>query len=845
MRQLKFVMILAMVCCRQAAFGQFTDSFSDGEFMSAPPWQGDDARFGVVGNRLRLQAPAQSGTASLATRSKAVHGASWMFYVQMDFTPSGTNYAKVYLMADQPALGSSVSGYFVKIGGTTREVSLYKQTGTTELEVVDGLDERLNLGTVTAAIRVLRSEAGTWELHVDMGRTGTYQKEGEAIDLTHTTSAWFGIHCVYTSTRADKFWFDDIVVEGTPVPDTRPPDVVQVNAPEPTRVVIQFSEPVNPATLNSNITLEGVGYPMKLNVSPDSLAIDAHFSTPLVNGYTYMLRIAGVQDMAGNSLQGSWPVMYFKPGTASPKSVIITELLADPYPQVGLPAAEYIEVFNRTAEPLDLANWSLTDGSSTGILDRVILLPQTYLILTSTASVALFPHVQVIGLANFPSLNNAGDRLYWRNAEGEPIDSVHYSSSWFGDEDKEQGGWALELIDTDNPCGENRNWAPSEDSSGGTPGKRNSVAANKPDVMPPNLLGITPTPSGNLMLQFDELLQEPEGAECALDPFVPLASMRLAGEGKREIEIVLLDSLTRRTVYTISIAGIRDCAGNRISEARLEFGVAEAADSGDVVVSEILFNPRTGGADFVELYNRSEKFLQLEGWQLSNESDGVSLPAFLLHPGRWVALTEDPVAVMWHYPSSNSQQLVQTRLPSLPDEEGRVVVCNATGRRMDSVDYRDDWHSVFLNRVEGVSLERLDLSGYSHEAANWSSASAHAGFATPGQANSQQAPMLIDKSEVDVTPEVLVRGGAEEYVLVRYHFDKGGMANVNVLAHNGTVIKPLAENEWLGSDGFLRWEGDRADGQRAPAGYYVIWFEWFDPQGQVLTYRKRVVVAAR
>lgn len=844
MRQKKILLAVVMLCAWWPSLAQFTDSFQDGDFLSSPTWYGDDSRFVISGERLRLQAPPQAGVSSLATASVAAQEASWSFAVQLDFTPSSTNYAKVYLVSDQKSLAGALNGYFVKIGNTTREVSLYRQTGTTELEVIDGLDDRVNQAIVNLVVRVTRSAGGKWELFIDPNRLGIYHKEGETTDVVHSVSSWFGVQCVYTSTRSDKFWFDDFSVTGTRVPDTTPPEIVSIETPDASQVRVRFSEPINPSGIADALHIEGIGKPERVQWSIDSLVVDVEFSNSLVNGKEYVLTISGVADRSGNRLFATRHVLYFKPGKPSSKSVVITEIFSDPSPQVGLPAAEYVELYNRADEPFDLCHWVLTDGSSAGVLACAILRPREYIVLTSSGATPMFAPAPVVSVTNFPSLNNSGDRLQLLDDSGAVIDSVAYSLSWFRDEDKEEGGWSLELIDPANPCGEEGNWAASEDPSGGTPGRVNSVMANKPDLTPPTIVSVWPHDPFRLVVSFNELIQPPtEQTRISLYPQIPVAGASLYGETRREIEIRMSEVLQLRTAYTIHLSGIRDCIGNRMDDSELTFGVPEPADSGDVLISEILFNPRPGGADFVELYNASEKFLQLEGWQLGNGSSVFSLPRFLLHPGQWVALSEDPYGLTLQYPLANAPQIVHADLPSLPDDEGEVELLNSAARSFDRVNYHADWHTVFLKEDDGVSLERIDYTQGAQSPGNWISASSQAGYATPGRANSQQGSSPGEEDGVQVVPALFTHG---DFAQIHYRLDhRGAMANIKVFNHGGSEVKTIAENEWLGTEGFFRWDGDKNDGERVTPGYYFIWFEWFDSMGRVETYRKRVIVTSR
>ena len=68
------------------------------------------------------------------------------------------------------------------------------------------------------------------------------------------------------------------------------------------------------------------------------------------------------------------------------------------------------------------------------------------------------------------------------------------------------------------------------------------------------------------------------------------------------------------------------------------------------------------------------------------------------------------------------------------------------------------------------------------------------------------------------------------------------MANVKIFDQEGRAIKELAHNELLGTEGFFRWDGDQDNGSRARMGYYMIWFEIFDADGMLKTFKKWVAI---
>ena len=853
MNRIKFLLIVFGVFVTILCRAQFADDFLDGDFLLNPSWRGDQPKFVVAGGRLKLQAPPTSGTAVLATPSQAVHEATWEFTMQLDFIPSSSNYAKIYLMSDQADLTMPLNGYFLKVGHTSREVSLFIQIGATETELIDGLDDRVNLPIVNLSVRIERSAAGVWQLYSDVGRTGIFTTEGATTDVTHTVSRYFGIQCFYTSTRSDKFWFDDFSVTGIVVPDTSPPKVLHVETIDSIRFRATFSEPLDStsAIQTNYVLVEDLGFPESAFLREDQVTIEWTMPNPLTNGVVYHVQLSGIGDLHGNTMPLTTELLlYFRPGTPTKKDVLLTEVFPDPSPQLGLPAAEYVEVYNRSKEPFDLKDWRLSDGSSVALFPSTILLPGEYWVITTAAAVDLFqPPVNVIGLSNFPSLNNTGDVITLKDPKGTRIDSLNYSIAWYRDEDKAGGGWSLELIDIDNPCGEADNWTASENQRGGTPGNSNSVKAHKPDLTPPQIEALLPTGAARLSITFNETLMPASLPETSISivPEVSIHGIFLRDVAQRTIEVDLSRDLQTRTKYQVDVRGIRDCNGNALGSSSMEFGLAEPADSLDVVISEVLFNPGFGGVDFVELFNASDKFIELGNWTISNEDSRKALPKKQLHPYAFLVLTTNPDVVESHYPHATHSNLVAMDLPSLPDDTGLILLSDDAGHSMEKLVYTREWHTEFLKSDEGVSLERIAVGAPTQEGNNWISASSVTGFATPGFMNSQQRLTGPVVQEVEIVPEIFSPGSASfDFVQIRYQFDQPGrMANVIILNRQGVAIRQISNNELLGSQGFLRWDGDLEDGAKAPAGYYIVWFETFQPDGQVSTFRKRVVISRR
>jgi len=844
----------------QQMFAQLSDAFDDGDFTQQPAWSGSSAFFQVVTQQLKLMAPPANGQAYLSTPSKALEDASWEIDLSMDFNPSATNYARIYLASDQSDLAGPLNGYFIQAGGATDDVSLYRQTGLVTTKVIDGQDGLLNQTSVVLSLKVTRDVNGLWQLFSAVGASPS-ALEGTATDQVILSAEYFGLSCVFTTTRSDKFLFDNFVVTGHAVTDKTPPVLKNIEALSSKTLSLMFSENLDQASAETpgNFSLESNGEePVSVILQPDGKTIVLGFMKDFTNGLPTIITVTGVSDLVGNSMTPARrEFTYLAIVPAVHKDIILSEIFPDTAPKVGLPETEFVELFNRGQHPFSLENWSLTDGSSVAVLPSKILFPGDYLVLASTN--LIITQVQnVTYLANFPSLNNSSDDLVLKDNHGLTIDSVRYSDAWYGDDDKKQGGWSLEIIDPNNLCSEGQNWTASDDPTGGTPGKQNSVWASKPDLTGPKLLAALPLSPNELLLMFDEKLAKalPGVSDFKIDPFREVGSISFADASLTQLKLGLTAPLQPGTDYTLTASHVQDCAGNSAAETRRPFGLPEDADSLDIALNEILFNPRPTGTDFLEIVNVSNKYFNLKNWSVANREEGIvknakviSTKDLLLKPGAYLVLTTSPDVLKGEYPLSLEENFLEVPgLPSWSDDEGSVVILDDAGLLIDHFSYTKNLHSPFIKDDEGVSLERISVDVPAHVVTNWKSASSTIGFATPGYLNSSAVPSLLwDESAVHVSPPVFIPAvGQPDFTQIHYAFAQGGfVANVNIFDLQGHRIKTIANNEILGTEGFFRWEGDRDGGDKARMGPYMVWFEIFDGEGNVTTFRKEVVVAAK
>ncbi|MBK8722489.1 MAG: lamin tail domain-containing protein [Saprospiraceae bacterium] len=111
----------------------------------------------------------------------------------------------------------------------------------------------------------------------------------------------------------------------------------------------------------------------------------------------------------------------------------------------------------------------------------------------------------VAPMVTFPSLTNTGDKLILVDTTGKEIHSIQYSDAWYGSTLKKNGGYSLELKNPDNICDlSSNNWSGSNDFSGGTPGKANSILTTNNTIYEVNNVKINS--STQIQINFSKLL---------------------------------------------------------------------------------------------------------------------------------------------------------------------------------------------------------------------------------------------------------------------------------------------------------------------------------------------------
>ncbi|MFZ9719166.1 MAG: lamin tail domain-containing protein, partial [Chitinophagaceae bacterium] len=489
------MLLLASLCPIQA---QLTEHFSDGDFSGQPTWVAGNTGDWQINNSFQLQSNRRVANSSfwISTENKLATSAQWDFWVRLQFNPSGANYADVYLTASASDLTlNTTTGYIVRIGNTDDEIALYrKQSNGTMVKIIDGVNGILNTSQNTLRIRVTRNTAHEWKLMRALG--GNEQElivEGKTIDSTYRQSEAFGI-LVRQSTASffQRHFFDDFSIKPYEE-DLIPPGIETTTAIAPTQLEILFNEPVSAVSASQTdhyIVNNGVGNPAAAQRNTTNPAlVTLTFHQPFRNGFAHELIVDGVEDLFGNKLKNEKTTFSFY--TPKRNDAIITEIMCDPSPEVGLPNATWIELLNTSKHSFNLQGWRIgREGTSmSGPLPAFILQPDSMVVLCSAGNAAEMQQFgTTLSVPSFPSFPVSGATIWIQHANGEAMHAAKYQPDWHDNPIKANGGWSLEMIDSNHPCGGKENWHSSVDRKGGTPGKKNSIHGSNTDMTAPKIL---------------------------------------------------------------------------------------------------------------------------------------------------------------------------------------------------------------------------------------------------------------------------------------------------------------------------------------------------------------------
>ena len=858
----KLVVFLTLTQAFFSSFSQISDHFFDENF---PNWAGNRELF-IVNNKHELQLNAtEAGTAYLSLPSPQFQdGWEWLFYIRMPFAPSNNNFARVYLSANTTDLTSMfLKGYYLQFGENLAKdaIELFYQNGTTHSSVCRGKDERI-ANSFSINVKVRYTEPGHWEILTDELRTGMYETDATGVSTEQFTHVALGVFCKYTVSNSKKFYFDDFYL-GPPIIDTVKPKVISLHPQQDGKTLhIKFSKNVTPETalLSSNYKINDTIRPYLCDfVNNDFSWVKISFKEELKDRAKNTIKVENIYDVSGNKMETFMGSFSF--AKIRRNDVLITEIMAKPNPVVELPNCEYVELHNfGVPEIVVLKNWKLRINNSNKNLPEIHIPPNQYIFIIANSCNEYddetednMYRVSSLGIAD------AGTQIVLFNESDEVIHEVSFSNTWHRNKQKADGGWSLEMIDTQNPCTGEGNWDSSVSHFGGTPGKQNSIFGSNPDVTPPEIEKVTLVDSMCLRVFFSETIFYDAKKSIQLfeiDRNIKIASVREAPPHNNVLWINLQNPLQPNVLYTLTMKEtLWDCVQNPVGlNKSYRFALPSAPQPYDVVINEVLFNAKNSTrAEFVELYNRSQKVIDLASLRIG--SGGADLPdksaiavssGFLLFPNEYVVLCKHKKITEEQYYVPYPERLIQCdSMPSYSNGSGVVFLSDKYYHTIDRFQYNEKMHYPLLTSVSGVSLERVSFERETQNENNWKSAAESVGFATPGYQNSHFSNNQVFKDILKVVPEVFSpnQKGYNDYVEFHCNFQESeNRVSIAIFDRQGNLVKTIANNQICTQYEVFLWDGVAEKNYRLPPELYIVKMDYWNLNNKRKTIKKTVGV---
>lgn len=782
-----FFLVLLPVC----AFAQFTETFDGPEVNSANPWSGNLDKF-IIGKDgwLHLNGVEnEAGKVGLHCTIPYASTMQWEFDIRMEEVPSESNYLRLYLYMEDDG-----TYYYVQIGHTgAKKISLR----TNNKQILFPLKESaITEKPVSLHIKATLENNNIWTLYSRRQGESCYRLEGSTTKFpvkAPQESEELTLNIEYTKTRYQHFAIDNLNVSYNITPTDTIPDDTPVD-PDP-------EEPLPP----------DVVLPKLLSVEPLSLSelqftfdqavniTEAEFS---ISDIGKANRVTYADDEEMTIVNTRYP----KEMVAGVEYTISYKGITD---KEGNKLSSFLQEFKLEEEGEEATSGSVR-------INEIMADPKGLKELPETEYVELYNKTaNVISLAGWQfsyggkaksmgsfEIPANGYAVLFRSGRDIKIDpsAIKVPLDNFPSQ-LANAGKQLQLLDASGKLIDevtydkakpgkswersSDGWHLSSDPRGGTPGSANSSGQGEPE-------------------QPEKPVEPDKPAEPEI-PDDPSVSPTIKVEPK------------------------------------------------EFIFNELLPNPFAGGSEYFELYNRSDRSLPLSGLSVAvRKTDGTLSTRYplssintLIEPDGYAVLTKSIEGVADFYMVTSPASLFEiSKLPILANTSSTLVLFRTEeGTIIDEVSYSSKWHASSIKDQKGVALERIDPEAETQSPSNWTSASATAGYGTPGYRNSQSDisfPNEPDKPTGIEAPEWVP--DSKHYKITYYLDQPGYSCRAFVFNTIGQRVAEIANHELLGLSGELTWDGASLAGSHLRTGVYIFYAELYHTSGTVKRYKQVFLV---
>ncbi len=418
--------------------------------------------------------------------------------------------------------------------------------------------------------------------------------------------------------------------------------------------------------------------------------------------------------------------------------IVINEILYNPPEDDTGDELEFVELYNRGAEDVDISGWQFTDGISFVFPQGTIIKAGDYLVVCSDMAemVSRYGTYKITGSFD-GRLENRGERVALSDNSAVPVlvDEITYDTGGEWPNEPDGGGPSLELV---NPWVDNAlagYWrASTPPENGGTPGEQNSWYQDNPPPVISEVSRSLLAPTSSQVVTVTAKVGDDTAVQAVwlhyvagADPGGTARTIEMTDGGNGTFSAVIPAQANGTWVwYAIEAADDLGAVGwwPRGAPGKKAWYRVENFPTavGDIVINEIMYhNTIELGEDleWVEIFNGGARTVDLSLWCLKDDEDGHAfyLPmGTSLSTGDFVVLCRDALRTAEVYGIGN---VVGDFTFHFSDGGSLVRLYNANGILMDSVEYGDSSPWSELADGEGASLECVDPFAHNSVFSNW------------------------------------------------------------------------------------------------------------------------------
>ncbi|MDR1584791.1 MAG: lamin tail domain-containing protein, partial [Prevotellaceae bacterium] len=321
--------------------------------------------------------------------------------------------------------------------------------------------------------------------------------------------------------------------------------------------------------------------------------------------------------------------------------------------------------------------------------------------------------------------------------------------------------------------------------------------------------------------------------------------------------LTFLQNFEKGVVYTLQTNNITDLEGNEMLENEFKFGIPETLETGDLIINEIMFDSNADSDDYIEIYNRSDKILDLTDvsfvkTSVANPVEQTIPAGTVVFPRSYIAFAANPAALGAYFSVPAGSRIEAINFGTFFTNDGATIQLIKDDALFDELTYSSKWHHPLIASVKGVALERINPGVPTQSPDSWHSASSETNYGTPGYKNSQYVDVTSSSESRKIVwtePEVFSpdNDGTDDVCAIHYNTGETGYAaNIIIFNAAGERVYQLASNALLQPEGFFLWDGSTDRGTNVNPGIYVIFFQAFNPAtGKRIESKTPVAVSSR